>query len=74
MSSSEWKQPSSEIEFVAQRLVQKVFQGNEQKLGLARHCASVAIDAVGDYVPPEQEHKLPPLPPGYNPLPKGGSE
>lgn len=63
----EWTEPESEIEFVAERLLRKVFQGNSDKIGLARHCASVAIAATNDYVPPYQEPVRPPLPPGFTP-------
>lgn len=41
--------PPDEIEFVAQQIVEKVFQGNQEKLGLARHCAGTAIVALQDY-------------------------
>lgn len=41
--------PPDEVEFVAQQIVEKVFQGNQEKLGLARHCAGTAIAALQDY-------------------------
>lgn len=41
--------PPDEVDFVAQQIVEKVLQGNEEKMGLARHCAGTAIAALQDY-------------------------
>jgi hypothetical protein len=40
---------AAEIEFIADRLVAKVWQGDESRRGVARQAAAVAMAALQDY-------------------------
>ena len=68
MTNPAWKQPMDQIDFVTQKLLDKVFQGEESRRGLARHCASVAISAAQDYEEIRPPRPGPPLPEGFTPL------
>jgi len=43
------KKNESEIAFIADRLIQKVWQGDETRRGLALSAASVALAAIQDF-------------------------